>query len=262
MKLNVLSETMNPLLKQIAVGLAALCTVSASAATISGPTRNLANGHDYYLLAASTWTDAQLEAGRLGGHLAVIDSAAENNWILSTFGTFGGTARHLWIGLNDAQLEGTFRWSNGQRLSFTNWVAGEPNNGGDIEDYVEMLGANGLQTGGLAGQWNDIPNAVGFPIYGIVEVQGSPDTVGPAIANPGTGHRYRLLTASSWSAAQAKASELGGDLAQLLLERSEPLHLLMELHTLFVRLFTLLPKLLLLLRLSFESARAGVCDLE
>jgi Lectin C-type domain len=215
MKSNSLSDPMIPLLRQIALGLAALGTFHASAATISGPTRNPANGHDYYLLAASTWTDAQLEADRLGGHLAVIDSAAENDWILSTFGTFGGIPRHLWIGLNDTQREGTYRWSNGQRLGFTNWIAGEPNNAGNIENYVELIGANGLQSGGLAGQWNDIPNSVGFLVNGVVEVQSLPDTVGPTIANPGSGHRYRLLTASSWSAAQLKANDLGGDLVTI-----------------------------------------------
>jgi hypothetical protein len=43
---------------------------------------------------------------------------------------------------------------------------------------------------------------------------------------------------------RAELGELGGDLAQLLLERTERVHQLVELPTLFVRLFTLLPELL------------------
>ena len=33
----------------------------------------------------------------------------------------------IWIGLNDADTEGQFKWSDGQGLSFTKWAESEPN---------------------------------------------------------------------------------------------------------------------------------------
>ena len=44
----------------------------ALASPVVGPITNPANGHDYYLLEASTWTAAEAEAVSLGGHLVTI----------------------------------------------------------------------------------------------------------------------------------------------------------------------------------------------
>src|SRR5882724_5717533 len=77
------------------------------AGPISGPVVNPANGYTYYLLPNSDWTDAQAQALTLGGNLATVNNAAENNWICQTFTNFGGVARSLWIGLNAAGLDGS-----------------------------------------------------------------------------------------------------------------------------------------------------------
>ncbi len=186
----------------------------ARAAILTGPITNPANGHRYYLLDQSSWTAANQEAWQLGGHLTVIGDAAENAWLLSKFGTFGGVSRHLWIGYTDKATEGTFRWVNGQPTKFTNWSAGEPNNA-SVENCAELLGATGLQSVGLAGQWNDIPDMPGYPVFGIVEVADMPDTIPGLVVHPISSHRYVLLTASSWTAAEAKARQLGGDLVTI-----------------------------------------------
>jgi len=174
----------------------------AQAAVLTGPITNPANGHRYFLLDQSSWTAANHEAWQLGGHLAVIGDAAENAWLLSTFGTFGGVSRHLWIGYTDKATEGTFRWVNGQPTKFTNWSAGEPNNA-SVENCAELLGATGLQSVGLAGQWNDIPHAPGDPVFGIVEVADMPDTIPGLVVPPISSPRYVLLTGSRWTAAEA-----------------------------------------------------------
>src|SRR5437867_3069965 len=63
-----------------------------------GPIVNPANGHMYYRLTQSTWTAAESEAVGLGGHLATINDANENEWVASTFGS-PTEAWRIWIGL-------------------------------------------------------------------------------------------------------------------------------------------------------------------
>ena len=39
-----------------------------------------------------------------------------------------GENEDFWIGINDVSSEGTFKWSDGSALHFTDWATGEPNN--------------------------------------------------------------------------------------------------------------------------------------
>ena len=137
---------------------------------LAGPITNPANGHVYFLIASNTWTGAEAHAVSLGGHLVTLNNAAENEWVLNTFGWFGGVARPLWIGLNDAAAEGVFVWVSGEAAAYRNWMPGEPNNGGGYvpdEDYVAMRGP-GLS---FSNAWNDTLNS---DLYvGVVEIGSS-----------------------------------------------------------------------------------------
>ena len=156
-----------------------LTATSATAAAISGPIVNPANGHTYYLLGQNTWTASEAEAISLGGHLVTINDAAENAWVLSTFSLFGGSPKTLWIGLNDVTTESAFVWSSGDPSSYRNFARfggtnNEPNNGlGQVpggENWVQMYDIN---RGKFAGFWNDISNATsesGVPLHGVVEL--------------------------------------------------------------------------------------------
>src|SRR4051794_28953782 len=100
------------------VSLLQLCLFSgmvkgAPVAMLAGPVVNPANGHSYYQLAPSTWTDAEIEGIVLGGHLVTINDAAENEFVINRFG-------QSWIGLSDAATEGTFVWSSGEPVTFDN----------------------------------------------------------------------------------------------------------------------------------------------
>jgi hypothetical protein len=135
---------------------------------MAGPVVNPANGHAYYLLAKSTWSDAEAQAVRLGGHLATIRSAQEDQWIFSTFEPYGGA---LWIGLTDREKAFSFTWTSGEPVSYTNWGGGQPDNGNGVELYVHMLPRGHY----AAGKWNDYANAETvlaeqFPLYGVAEV--------------------------------------------------------------------------------------------
>ncbi|MFM9996580.1 MAG: C-type lectin domain-containing protein [Phycisphaerales bacterium] len=147
-----------------AVGGAGTFTIESG--VLGGPIINPANGHEYYLLQPGSWTAAEAAAVSLAGHLATIDDAAENEWVRVELANFGAQDRRVWIGFNDVASEGTFVWTSGAPVAYTNWNGGEPNNTGGLEHYVELFGSNG--------QWNDNTNLpAGLTVYGAVEVEAS-----------------------------------------------------------------------------------------
>ena len=106
---------------------------------------------------ATPWTQAQADAEAAGGHLVAINSQGEQQYIFERFAERLGGLHH--IGATDRSFEGAFSWVNGQRLSFTNWSPGEPNNFNGVEDFTEMR---------PDGMWNDIGD--GRISFGIVEL--------------------------------------------------------------------------------------------
>lgn len=94
-----------------------------------GPSRNPFNGRlDVAVRNTSPSRYAAMRdfARTLGGDLATIDDAVENEWVRTTFAV--PLASKLWIGLSDAASEGTFAWSDGSSAAFRFWDAGEPSN--------------------------------------------------------------------------------------------------------------------------------------
>ncbi len=147
----------------------AACLVMGSAtaawgAIVAGPL--LYNNHDYYLIDQGdqgSWTALEAEAVLLGGHLVTINDAAENAWIQSTFPNYG--LHNLWIGLNDIEEEGVFRWVSGEPVTYTNWAPGEPGPPDGESDFVGMTYADGL--------WGDRNWG---SVRGVVEVVPEPST--------------------------------------------------------------------------------------
>ena len=133
---------------------------------------NPANGHTYHLLEGSGWNAAQARALQLGGNLVTINDQAEQDWLTLNFHNYQGVDIDLWTGFNDVAVEGTFEWTSGQPVTYTNWDIGEPNNGaGGIEDFCAMRKNNPLAL------WNDLAESpTGFHAnpHGIVEIESNP----------------------------------------------------------------------------------------
>jgi hypothetical protein len=141
----------------------------ARADILAGPITNPANGHDYYLLSPNNWTMSEAEAESLGGTLAMIKNADEQDWV---FSTFSRNVNHngLWIGLHRKRPGGPFVWVTDAKLDYVNWDQGEPNNVGGIENCVQM------QNGGSApGSWNDLSD--NSLLNGVVELPGKANEI-------------------------------------------------------------------------------------
>jgi hypothetical protein len=115
------------------------------------PVYNPATNHWYDIVSSGangSWDNAENNAIALGGHLVTINDAAEEAWLRSIF---GGQTRY-WIGFTDAAAEGTWVWSSGEPVTYTNWNSLEPNNMTPPptgEDYAV------LNWNGATGGWND-----------------------------------------------------------------------------------------------------------
>jgi cysteine-rich repeat protein len=98
------------------------------------------NGHNSIGIAASK--TACVSAGYDG--LATILDDKEQTYVTGL--TAALPEDGLWMGLGDAETEGTFVWTDGSPLLFTNWMPGNPGNSG--EDCVEYYLPSDV--------WNDI----------------------------------------------------------------------------------------------------------
>ncbi len=115
-------------------------------------TTNPANGRGYQMIECGTWNQCQTAARARGGELVTIRSAAENDWLVSTF--MPQVARRpggLWIGLSDAAAEGVWQWSSGEAVTYSRWSAGQPDNRVGDEDYAHLYASPDPE-----GFWNDI----------------------------------------------------------------------------------------------------------
>lgn len=157
---------------------------TARAGILTGPIVNPANGNSYYLLESATWIHSQAEARQLGGNLATINNAAEDDWVVNTFRNFGGTTRNLWIGLNDARTPDSFEWVSGDPSTYRGWANGQPDNffGGQI--YVAITPTGFLRGEGWGDQSDASSDFLGTPYHGIVEVEAGsgPPQLDPAFA--------------------------------------------------------------------------------
>jgi hypothetical protein len=79
-----------------------------------------------------TWQEAIRHCEGLGGYLATVTSAEENDFIYKNF----AVDHACWLGATDEAEEGRWQWITGEPFEFQNWRSGEPGNSGSGEHYL------------------------------------------------------------------------------------------------------------------------------
>lgn len=103
---------------------------------------------------------------KMGGHLAVIDSATKNSYIQKVISQC--SSKSYMIDGSDAAKEGVWKFNTGETISYTNWNGSEPNNANNNENYIEIVAETG--------KWDDI-NDKGYITRGFIcEVEKNPTT--------------------------------------------------------------------------------------
>jgi hypothetical protein len=99
-----------------------------------------------YLICSNAgldWEDSQAYCVSKGGALVKIDDSDENSDVAELISQEGST----WIGANDRDKEGEFRWTDNSPVENAHWQGGQPNDSGDGEDCAVLH---------AAGDWNDV----------------------------------------------------------------------------------------------------------
>jgi len=111
------------------------------------------DGNDiYFIQKVDTWHNQRAYASQYGGDLVVLNSGEKQQYVSAGLLNAGLNNFNVWIGLYQntqsafySEPLGGWEWVNGQQVTYTNWMSGEPNNS-SFEDYGELT---------QYGTWND-----------------------------------------------------------------------------------------------------------
>ncbi|XP_072020262.1 macrophage mannose receptor 1-like [Amphiura filiformis] len=96
-----------------------------------------------------TWTDSKHYCETQGSFLVDIQSSIENNYITSLFDELDNVGiTDFWIGISDLVQDGSFAWSDGSNIAYTNWNADQPS------DTVNIPDCGTIFTGSTEGKWS------------------------------------------------------------------------------------------------------------
>ncbi|XP_053915277.1 macrophage mannose receptor 1 isoform X1 [Cuculus canorus] len=91
----------------------------------------------------ATFSEANTACEGEKGYLATVESRYEQAYLTSLVGL--RPEKYFWLGLSDVEDQGTFRWANGEAVSFTHWGATMPGS---------KPGCVAMTTGPAAGLWD------------------------------------------------------------------------------------------------------------
>ncbi|XP_009079447.1 PREDICTED: macrophage mannose receptor 1-like [Acanthisitta chloris] len=103
--------------------------------------------HGFYCYSVgqlpTTFSTAKKICEENKGYLLTVRDRYEQAFLTSVIGF--NPAKYFWIGLSDTEDQGTFRWANGDPVTFTHWNVGMPG---------EQSGCVAMATGTSAGLWD------------------------------------------------------------------------------------------------------------
>jgi len=117
------------------------------------------NGDHCYLWSTDkkNWTEAEDFCRKEGGHLASVHSNDTFAFVLEGMNRTG--LQMAWLGGNDIEEEGTWKWVDCSpwNVTFTSpfWANGEPNNAGGAEQCLHHVFNYPPFRSSLYGKWND-----------------------------------------------------------------------------------------------------------
>ena len=169
------------------------------------------NGHWYKVYDldnVTNWDAAKSFCESKGGYLASITSQEENDFVYGYLHNTLGLS-NAYFGLTDKDNEGTWVWSNGETVNYTNWHSGEPNYESSNEDFAMFYWKF------TDGTWNDgdffrNTNSGGKAFiceWGDYSLNVPVDT---GVYN---NHTYKLFDISmTWTEAKSYCEQVGGHL--------------------------------------------------
>ncbi|MCX6583304.1 MAG: C-type lectin domain-containing protein [Candidatus Aminicenantes bacterium] len=149
--------------------------------------KNPANGHWYQRFdTPMSWHQAKAYCESLGGHLATITSAEENNFVyLNVVVNPLSQVLECWLGATDEEYESIWKWVTGETWNYTNWGYGEPNSWQGNEDYLTIFTTVESQR---FSKWNDRGNNYNYST--ICEWEAEKQTI--TVTSPNGGERWTV----------------------------------------------------------------------
>jgi hypothetical protein len=172
---------MRPLIAGVAVLVSVGTTTAAMGEWLQWQVSDGGNGHFYQLVSAPAginWNDANTAAEDLGGYLATITSAAENEFVYALAADDAFWHRHNstvshgpWLGGlqldGAAEPDGGWQWVTGEAFDYDNWYPGLPDDGATGSEFDEDRIHFWYRGSSRAPTWNDAAHW-DTNIYGFV----------------------------------------------------------------------------------------------
>ncbi|XP_063953416.1 macrophage mannose receptor 1-like isoform X1 [Lytechinus pictus] len=106
----------------------------------------LFRGYCYQFNSATkqTWSDAKHTCEAQGAYMTSVLSDVENKYIRDYFLDLENLGiSSTWIGISDNENDGSFAWSEGSSVGYTNWSPNEPTDNANSPDCGSMMTAGG-----------------------------------------------------------------------------------------------------------------------
>ena len=164
-----------------------------------------------YIPEKMTWNEHKKMAVTMGGDLACITNAHENEQVRRIAG-----GEIVWVGgirkgCGNGSGPDHWKWSNENKWSYTNWRAGEPNNYSEHDENRVMLWENG--------EWNDASSLHEFSaIYEIPStslITYDTETKQNLINNQPLTYYKFIPEKMTWAEHNKQAISMGGNLASI-----------------------------------------------